>query len=336
MKSTLLFVTLLLLGACGGSSASSGSGQADILTVGYIAQGNNSSFIVKGKGWLEQEFPNTNIEWREFSTGADAVQAMASGAVDVGQAGSLPVVTAIAQGVPIEVVWVYDLIDTGEALAGRSDIKSVQDLAGKKVATPFGTTDHYSLLMALEEANVDPASLTILDMSPETIVGAYRQGDIDAAYTWAPGLTEILEDGRVIVTSGDMAEKGYPTYDLGVANPDFAAENPEIAARWVQLNDRAVELYRRDPAEAAEVIGAEFSEPARSIRSKLEGIIWINGEEQLARYMGTPDEPGKLAQDLENMAKVMNDQDQIGNVPASGEFVDAVNARYLEQALSRQ
>ncbi|MFD6243878.1 ABC transporter substrate-binding protein [Streptomyces roseolus] len=56
-------------------------------------------------------------------------------------------------------VGIHDLIGDNEALVAKPGIGSVKDLVGKKVATPFGSTSHYSLLAALTTAGVEPTSV---------------------------------------------------------------------------------------------------------------------------------------------------------------------------------
>ena len=47
-----------------------------------------------------------------------------------------------------------------------------QDLIGKKVAVPFVSTGHYSLLAALKHWNIDPSKVTILNLAPPAIIAA--------------------------------------------------------------------------------------------------------------------------------------------------------------------
>lgn len=307
------------------------------MTVAYLSQVGNSGTIIKANGWLEEALPGKKVEWREFADGASVVQAMASGSVDLGQAGSVPVVSAVAQGVPIKVIRIYDVIDTGEALAARPGIDSIEDLAGKRVATPFGTTDHYSLITALESAGVAPSSVNILDMAPQETVAAFKRGDIDAAYTFPPGLTTIKNSGgEVLVTSGDLAKQGRPTADLGVAAPEFASENPDIVEEWQRLHERGVDLYRSDPAKAIEQVASDLSAPKDVVRATMTGGIWLDAEEQLApQYMGTPPESGQLPNALESIATFMAAQEQIDSEPPLSDFRDAVDPRSLVEATKK-
>lgn len=99
---------------------------------------------------------------------------MASGGLDVGLVGSVPASTGIAQDLPYQVYIIHDIIGDNEALAvtGASGISSMADLPGKKIAVPFGSTTHFSLLSALEQEGIDANDLQILDMQPQDMLAA--------------------------------------------------------------------------------------------------------------------------------------------------------------------
>ncbi len=88
------------------------------------------------------------INWRQFGGGGDVIRAMASGVVQIGEAGSSPIAAAASQGQDIKLFWILDDIADAEALVVRngSGINILKDLTGKKVATPFVSTSHYQLL----------------------------------------------------------------------------------------------------------------------------------------------------------------------------------------------
>lgn len=337
---SLSLLLVILTTACGGGQSSSGgtSKKPKVVTVAYLSQVGNSGTIIKANHWLEKALPGTKVKWREFNDGASVVQAMASGNVDLGQAGSVPVVSAVAQGVPIKVIRIYDVIGSGEALAARPGINSIKDLAGKKVATPFGTTDQYSLITALRLKGVDPSSVNILDMAPQDTVAAFKRGDIDAAYTFPPGLTTITNSGgKVLITSGELAKKGHPTADLGVANPKFATDHPDIVTEWQRLHDRAIKLYRDNPSKAIDQITSDLSAPRNVVKATMTGVVWLDNKEQLTpQYMGTPDKPGQLANALGTIAGFEKKENQINSKPSLSDFKDALDPRSLKASVTKK
>ena len=98
---------------------------------------------------------------------------------------------------------------------------------GKTVATPFASTSHYSLLAALTDADVDPTTVKIIDSEPDDIYAAWSNDQIDGAYVWNPNLAKIVADeGKVLVSSAELAEKGDTTYDLGLVSSRSPRSTP--------------------------------------------------------------------------------------------------------------
>jgi len=219
----------LVAAACGGSddpSSSDGEGSSssapEKLVIAYQAIP-NGDLVVKNLGYLEAALPDTEIEWKLFDSGGAVNEAIVAGSVDIGLAGSSPVSRGISNGIEYQVPWIHDVIGEAEALVAKDGITSIADLKGKKVATPFASTAHYSLLAALETEGLSSSDVDIIDAEPDDIYAAWTRGDIDAAYVWNPNLAKLIsEGGTVLISSAELAEEGRTTYDLAVVRTEFA------------------------------------------------------------------------------------------------------------------
>lgn len=128
----------------------------------------------------------------------------------------------IAQNLPYDVYFIHDLISEAEALVVKGDIKAIADIRGKKIAVPFGSTTHFSLLSLLKLEGIAPGELTVLDLQPQEMVAAWQRGDIDGGYVWQPNLGKLQKDGgTILVTSADLAKRGVVTADVGVVRKEF-------------------------------------------------------------------------------------------------------------------
>ena len=177
-------ITTLVLAACGSNSPSpapttpSGSGSAAALStlrIGYQAIP-NGDLVVKNQKLLEKALPNTTITWTQFESGGDVNTAIVAGSIDIGLVGSSPATRGLSAplNIPYQITWIHDVIGTAESLVARkaSGITDVKGLEGKKVATPFASTSHYSLLAALKLAGVDPTKVQLVDLQPQDILAA--------------------------------------------------------------------------------------------------------------------------------------------------------------------
>ncbi len=340
----LLALAVLLLGAaaCGddddepaaGSDSGSGSGSGseesgapEKITIGYQLIP-NGDLVVKNGGWLEEALPDTEIEWKLFDSGGSVNEAIVAGSIDFGLAGSSPVSRGLSTGIEYQVPWIHDVIGEAEALVVNPDtVSGIDDLAGKKIATPFASTSHFSLLAALEDAGVDASEVDIIDAEPDDIFAAWSRGDIDGAYVWNPNLASIIDDGgEVLVTSAELAEEGKTTYDLAVVRTGFAEEFPEAVQTWVEQQDRAVRLIEDDPDAAAEAIAAELDIEAAEAAAQLEDLIFLDAAEQAAaQNLG-----GGLAENLLAAAEFNAEQGEIPEAGTAEDIEAAVDPSYAE------
>ena len=320
-------------GAAGGAKEGEG-GKPAKLRIAFQAIP-NSEAIVKNQGWLEKEL-GIPIKWQQFDSGANVNRAIASGSVDIGLAGSSPVANGLATGLPYKVAWIYAIIGDAEQLVVKNDadVSDIAGLKGKKVAAPFGSTTHYALLTALQDAGLDPAAdLDIIDLEPDDIVAAWQRGDIDAAYVWNPALARLKRDGKVLVSSAELAKQGTLTGDLAIVRTDFAEQYPDTVSAWIKQEDRAVQLYKDDPKAAAKIVGKEFNLSAKEAEEQMEGLIWLTAKEQLTpEYLGTPGQPGGLAKQLTTTAQFLKEQKLVEREPSADEINDAVDPQFAQKA----
>ncbi len=293
----------------------------------------NGDLIVKDQGVLEACMPNADITWTNFPSGGDVVQAFGSDSVDIGLAGSSPSTIAVSAPLelPVSVVWIHDVIGEAESLVVKdTSIGDITGLEGKKIAVPFSSTAHYSLLQALADAGMDSAKdVTIINLEPEKMQAAWDGGDIDAAWVWDPTLSSLEKDGQIILSSADTAEAGKPTYDLGLAANAFVDENPEFMTQWAKAQDWAVTMLNDDPDAAAESIAVELSlDSTEEATALFDGLTYLNADEQAsADWLG-----GKLGQDLFNTAKFLYEQGGIAEVGSEQQYADAVDATPAQEA----
>ncbi len=307
----------------------------DQVTIGYQVIP-NAEIIGKQLGWFEKEM-GVKINWKQFDSGRDVNTAMAAGSVDMGLVGTSPAAAGISRGVPYEVVWIHDLEGENESLVVKKGkgIKTVKDLVGKKVATPFGSTTHYSLLGAFKVFGVDPEKAKIIDMQPPDMLAAWLRGDLDAGYVWEPTLKKMVDaDGEIILTSRTMADKGYLTGDVAVVRKAFAEKYPELVVKYLQVQNKGVELWLKSPKEAAAAVAKAFNIPPDEAEREMKTLVWVTGKDQLSdTYLGTAAKRGKFAKVLKETADFLVSQKTIKSAPDLAAFQKAVNPSYLEKAV---
>ncbi|MET3515654.1 taurine transport system substrate-binding protein [Pseudacidovorax sp. 1753] len=279
------------------------------------------------------------INFRKFAGGGDVIRAMASGQVQIGEAGSAPVASALSQGLPVELVWILDDIADAEALVARngSGVNSVADLKGKKIGVPFTSTTHFHTLVALEAAKVDPSQVKILNMRPPEIAAAWERGDIDATFVWDPVLSKVKASGKQITSSGQISKQtGKATFDGIIANKPWAAANADFMVKFLSAIAKADAAYAANKAQwvagspqvkaVAQVTGAAEADVPAAIAlyrfvppAEQASATWLGGGAK-----------GGAAQSLAATAAFLKAQGTIANVLP--DYSVGVNASYAAKA----
>ena len=276
------------------------------------------------------------INWRMFGGGGDVIKAMASGDVQIGQAGSSPVTLAASQGQDIKLFWILDDIADAEALIARkgSNINSVKDLKGKKVATPFGSTAHYQLMAVLKLDGVDPKGVNVMNLRPPEIAAAWERGDIDATFIWDPVLSKIKSNGKSIASSGSIGKRGYPTFDGMIVNAKWAAENEAFMVALVKALNKADTEYRANKAKwtvdspQVKAVAKVTKADAKDVPAAMALYVFPTAADQIgAAWLG-----GGAAKAMAGTAAFLKEQGRIQEVkPDYKAFVTDV---YVKKALA--
>lgn len=289
--------------------------------------GVDPSKVAQAEGRYEAA-TGTQISWRKFDSGADVIAAVAAGDVPIGNIGSSPFAAATSRNLPIEVFFIVSVLGQSEALVTRTNIKTPQDLIGKKIAVPFVSTTHYSLLSALKHWNIDAKQVNIVNLRPPEITGAWERGDIDGAYVWEPALSHLKNSGKVLTSSEEVGKWGAPTYDIWIVRKDFAKQHPEFLRRFAKVTADVSEQYRSDPqtfvtnqANLKAIAGLTGSKPA-DIANLLAGNHYpdLAGQKALLE--------GSFASDIKKTAEFLRDQGKIDRVNDS--YADFINSSFVQ------
>ncbi len=235
------------------------------------------------------------IEWRQFGSGTEVIAAMASGDVQLAELGSSPLSIGTSQGLEIELFMIAEGIGTAESLIARngSGITTLEDLVGKSVAVPVGSTAHYSLMGALAHAGIAESDVTIVNLPADQIAAAWDTEQVDAAFIWEPVQNQILQTGTFIVGADQIAGWGFPTFDGWVVNTEFAAAHPDEMVAFAKTFNEQNLAYLADPAawtaDSAQVatIAEMTGAAADQVPAILQGFTFIPLADQLgAAWLG--------------------------------------------------
>jgi taurine transport system substrate-binding protein len=237
----------LLIGAAA-LALTAGSALAETVIIGNF--GNPTPMQVARAEKKFEAATGWEIEWRTFGSGTEVIAAMASGDVQLAELGSSPLSIGTSQGVDIQLFMIAEGLGTAESLIAKngSGIEKLEDVKGKRIAVPVGSTAHYSLMGGLAHAGIAETDVTIINLPADQIAAAWDSGQVDAAFIWEPVQNQILQSGTFILGADQTAAWGFPTFDGWVVDKTFATENADAMVAFAKVLNDANMAYLADPA----------------------------------------------------------------------------------------
>jgi len=267
------------------------------------------------------------VDWRKFDSGASVLRALASGDVQIGNIGSSPLAVAATQQLPIEAFLLASQLGNSEALVVKKDISSPKDLIGKRIAVPFISTTHYSLLAALKHWGIKPNQVQLVNLQPPAIIAAWQRGDIDGAYVWAPAVNELEKDGKVLTDSSQVGQWGSPTLDVWVVRKDFARQHPEVVTAFARSAIAAQQAYIANPEQWLQQpdnlskLSRLSGVPESDVPGLVKGNTYLTAQQQLEQ-LGKP-----VNKAIVDTAQFLKEQ---GKVPdAASDYSSFVTTRFV-------
>lgn len=225
--------------------------------------------LLRQDGALEQALAplKVDLSWHEFTSGLPIMEALNVGKIDFSAdvADTVPVF-AQAAGAKITYVAQEAASPTAQAIVvdEKSEIKSVADLKGRKVAVTKGAGSHYLLLAALSNERLSFKDITPAYLTPADGRSALAGGGVEAWVAWDPFLSAAqIQSGARILKDGTGVSQ-YKRYYL--ASDDFAGRHPEVLAILFGKLRETGEWVKANPGEAAERLAPLWKIEANVIR----------------------------------------------------------------------
>lgn len=292
--------------------------------IGYEDNGADPYMVSMAEHMFERHM-NADVEYKMFSSGPAAMSALASNSLTfMCGIGVPPLVTAIAQGLPMTIVYNQERYTNaaGIVVKPESGIHDVAGLQGKKIAIVAGSQASFELATFLAEAHVPYASVTQINMAPPQMRTSWVTGAIDAAIVWDPVFSALhAAGGKVIKTDGDLP-RGASSYNVCIANGDWAKSHPELVRGFVAALDEGYRVTQSNRDRAIAEMAHQTGVTVPVAQSELAGYELFSGADQTTpKVMGSGAGVTKSAtyETLVNTAKVLNSIGRIQTVPSSFE-----------------
>lgn len=247
------------------------SSQSRTLRIGYFPNLNHAQAVIG----LQQDgdfqkilninsnntTKNVEVESYVFNAGPSAIEALFGGQIDVAYVGPNPAINGYlaSNGQGLRVI--SGAASGGASFVIRNDsgIKSVNDLGGKKFASPqLGNTQDVSLRKFLVDNGFNTAdnggNVTVVPVTPADILTLMLKKEIDGAWVPEPWATRLVKEanGRIFVDERELwpPDGRFVTANI-IARTDYLNENPDIVKQFLQAHiNKTIWLNQNKDQEA--------------------------------------------------------------------------------------
>ena len=218
------------------------------------------------QGFFEQDIGNqTKIEPRIFDSGPQVIESLFANSVDVAYVGPGPAINGFLNSHDNNVRILAGAASGGSSFIVHpdSEIKSISDFDGKKIAAPqIGNTQDISLRYHLSEHQLKTAdkggSVIVYNISNPDIYTLFVKGDIDGAWVAEPWATifELELGGNRLFNEEDLWPEKKFTSVLLIVNSEYAEKNPQTISKFLSSHHRTVNWINQNPVDTRIVFNA--------------------------------------------------------------------------------
>ncbi len=267
-------VSSLLLAGCSPASKSVGATTANgkpVVRVAFFPNVTHAAALVaSGRGAFAKAVgADATVEERVFTAGPEEIEALFAGEVDLGYLGPGPALNGYLKSGGKALQIVAGASSGGAGLVARPDggIRSVADLAGKRVAIPqTGGTQDISLRHALGEAGLASTdkngNVAVSQCAPADAIGRFDSKQIDAAWLPEPWVSRLVADKTAVLVLDERDRwpgRKFAT-TVVIVRTEFMNQHPDLVQKLLEAHAESVAYINAHPSEAKIVIGKRIAD----------------------------------------------------------------------------
>lgn len=226
------------------------------------------AMVGKANGWFEKAMgPNVKIEWKTFSAGPSAIEALFAGAIDMTYVGPNPTISGYvrSQGEALRVV--AGAASGGASLVVRNDsgINKPEDFHGKRVATPqLGNTQDVALRAWLQSHGMKPINkggdVQIQPMANPDQLTLFLKKQLDAAWAPEPWATRLIREGnsRLFLDERTLWPNGQFVVTNLIVSTKLLREHQDLVKNWVRAQVELTDWIRNHQSEAKKLLNEQI------------------------------------------------------------------------------
>ncbi|MFE9421680.1 aliphatic sulfonate ABC transporter substrate-binding protein [Kitasatospora sp. NPDC006697] len=233
---------------------------ADTVKIGYFANLTHGTPLVGlQEGLFQKELGGTQVKTQVFNAGPSEIEALNAGSIDIGWIGPSPSINGYVQSNSSNLRIIGGSASGGVELVVNPDkIKTVDDLKGKKIATPqLGNTQDVALLnyLATKGYKEDPQSgagdVSVVRTDNKVTPDAYSSGSIDGAWVPEPTASALVAKGaKVLIDEKDLWPNRQFVITNIIVSQKFLKAHPDVVEAVLRGSVKTNAFIKANPAKA--------------------------------------------------------------------------------------
>ncbi len=269
------------------AAAEASKPRSGTIRLGYFPNVTHAPAIAGVEGGFFQKALGKDVSLKTFSfnAGPAAIEALNSGAIDATYVGPNPAINAFVQSGGKAIRIVAGSTSGGAFLVVKPTIGSVNDLKGKKLATPqLGGTQDVALRYWLKSKGLKTTlegggDVSVVPQDNAQTLETFRTGAIDGAWVPEPWATRLIleANARVLVDERDLWPKGNFTTTILIVNTQFLKDKPELVQGLLEGQVAAIDFLNANPNKGPELVNAGIEKlTGRKLTDKVINSSFVN------------------------------------------------------------
>ncbi|MGH3351974.1 MAG: aliphatic sulfonate ABC transporter substrate-binding protein [Nocardioides sp.] len=268
-----LGIATMVLSACGG-----GGSDTEKVSFGYIGDYNGTSLLAIAEDQDLWEKHDLEVDAKVFTNGPLQIQALGTGDLDFGYIG--PGAFWMPASGQAKIVAI-NTVGNADRVIAQPGITSMEQLRGKTVAVPEGTSGDMILELALEKAGMTKKDVKVVNMDPSTVVSAFASKKIDAAGFWYPAIDTIKAEVPDLVELGKNSdfesEVSFPT--AFVAGNKVVSDDAEKTEKTIAVLREAMEYRTAHMDESVKLTADMLGVPVEQVEADAANVEVLSVEQ---------------------------------------------------------
>lgn len=239
------------------------------------------TLVVGSNQWLGYEplylareldlYQDQSIKLVELTSATEVMNAFALGQLDVAALTLDEALKLMAYEPNLQVFLVMDISHGADKLIVNSSIRTLADLANKKVGVENTATGAFFISQILDIAKLQSSDIHIIPSTVDQHLAMMQTGELDAVVTFEPIASRLLEKGFYSLI--DSRQIPGQIVDVLIAREQTIIEKKEMLKQLTEAHWKSLNYLKNHPQQAAAIIAPRIEMTVEQLLPSYRNVI---------------------------------------------------------------